>query len=221
MDAAVFSAVLPMLVKGFYITMEIAIIGILLGFVLGAASGYALQSGNRAAQAVAGVYVWIIRGTPIVVQALYVYFVVPAIISLVQGEQYVLDSTIAGIIVITVNAGAFISAIVKGALESVDVGQIEAGYALGLTKRQVLFHVIIPPAFKVMLPALFNQFIISVKDTAMLSIISVNEITRQTQNYVARTYNTIPAYTMCAVFYLVLLSALMILQHVVEQRLKK
>ena len=61
----------------------------------------------------------------------------------------------------------------------------------------------------------------SVKDTALLSIISVNEITRQTQNYVARTYNTIPAYTMCAVFYLVLLSALMILQHVVEQRLKK
>ena len=116
---------------------------------------------------------------------------------------------------------AFASENFMSGINAIGVGQIEAGYALGLTKRQVLFHVIIPPAFKVMLPALFNQFIISVKDTAMLSIISVNEITRQTQNYVARTYNTIPAYTMCAVFYLVLLSALMILQHVVEQRLKK
>ena len=132
-----------------------------------------------------------------------------------------MDSVLAGIIVITVNAGAFISAIVKGALESVEVGQIEAGRALGLTEHQILWHLVIPPAFKMMLPALFNQFIISVKDTAMLSIISVNEITRQTQNYVARTYQTIPAYTMCAVFYLVLLSALMILQHVVENKIKK
>ncbi len=221
MDAAIFAAVMPMLVKGLYVTMEVAVVGILLGFLLGAASGYALQSHCRPAQVVAGIYIWIIRGTPIVVQALYVYFVVPAIISLIQGDQFTLDAVLAGIIVITVNAGAFISAIVKGALESVDIGQIEAGKALGLTQRQILFHIVIPPAFKMMLPALFNQFIISVKDTAMLSIISVNEITRQTQNYVARTYNTIPAYTMCAVFYLVILSALMILQHVVENRLKK
>ena len=221
MNAELFAAIGPMLLRGLQVTMRIAIIGILLGFLLGSLSGYALQSRNKVALTVANIYVWIIRGTPIVVQALYVYFVVPALISLAKGEQFTLDPNVAGILVITLNAGAFISAIVKGALESVDVGQKEAGMALGLTKRQILWHIVIPPAFRSMIPALFNQFIISVKDTAMLSIISVNEITRQTQNYVARTYNTIPAYTMCAVFYLVLLSALMILQHVVEQRLKK
>ncbi|MGN0256408.1 MAG: amino acid ABC transporter permease, partial [Chordicoccus sp.] len=143
------------------------------------------------------------------------------LISLAKGEQFTLDPTVAGILVITLNAGAFISAIVKGALESVDVGQKEAGMALGLTKRQILWHVVIPPAFRSMIPALFNQFIISVKDTAMLSIISVNEITRQTQNYVARTYNTIPAYTMCALFYLLILSVLMVLQKVVEGKIRK
>ena len=190
MDTAIISAVLPMLIKGFWVTMEIAVVGILLGFLLGAVSGYALQGKCRVARTAAGVYIWLIRGTPIVVQALYIYFVVPAILSLIEGEQVTMDSVLAGIIVITVNAGAFISAIVKGALESVEIGQIEAGRALGLTEHQILWHLVIPPAFKMMLPALFNQFIISVKDTAMLSIISVNEITRQTQNYVARTYQT-------------------------------
>lgn len=215
------SIIIPMLLNGLEITLKVAVIGIILGFVLGALSGYALQSHSRIARGIASVYIWIIRGTPIVVQALYVYFVVPAIVTLVQGSQFVLDSTLAGIIVITLNAGAFISAIVKGALESVDEGQKEAGAALGLSNRQILFHVVIPPAFRSMIPGLFNQFIISVKDTALLSIISVNEITRQTQNYVARTFNTIPAYTVCAVFYLILLSVLMILQKAVERKLAK
>ena len=221
MNAELFAAIGPMLLRGLQVTMRIAVIGILLGFLLGSLSGYALQSRNKVALAVANVYVWIIRGTPIVVQALYVYFVVPALISLARGEQFTLDPTVAGVLVITLNAGAFISAIVKGALESVDVGQKEAGMALGLTKRQILWHIVIPPAFRSMIPALFNQFIISVKDTAMLSIISVNEITRQTQNYVARTYNTIPAYTMCALFYLLILSVLMVLQKFVEGKIRK
>ena len=221
MNAELFAAIGPMLLRGLQVTMRIAIIGILLGFLLGSLSGYALQSRNEVALTVANIYVWIIRGTPIVVQALYVYFVVPALISLAKGEQFTLDPNVAGILVITLNAGAFISAIVKGALESVDVGQKEAGMALGLTKRQILWHIVIPPAFRSMIPALFNQFIISVKDTAMLSIISVNEITRQTQNYVARTYNTIPAYTMCALFYLLILSVLMVLQKFVEGKIRK
>jgi len=215
------SIIVPMLFRGLKVTMQIAITGIVLGFILGSVSGYALQSKNRIARGIADIYIWIIRGTPLVVQALYVYFAVPAIITLISGSRFTIDSTLAGIIVITLNAGAFISAIVKGALEGVDLGQKEAGCALGLTKGQILLHIIIPPAFKSMIPGLFNQFIISVKDTALLSMISVDDITRQTQNYVARTYNTLPAYTACAVFYLILLSVLMILQKVVENRINK
>jgi glutamine transport system permease protein len=221
MSVEFLSMIVPMLLEGLQVTMKIAIIGILLGFVLGALSGYALQSKNIVAKGIANVYIWIIRGTPLVVQALYVYFAIPALITLIQGERFTIDSELAGIICITLNAGAFISAIVKGALESVDAGQKEAGSALGLTKRQILIHIVIPPAFKSMVPGLFNQFIISVKDTALLSMISVNDITRQTQNYVARTYNTLPAYTACAVFYLLLLSILMVLQKVVENRINK
>lgn len=213
--------IIPMLFRGLATTMQIAITGILLGFLLGAVCGYALQCQNKIARGIANVYIWIIRGTPLVVQALYVYFAIPALVTLITGERFTIASTTAGIICITLNAGAFISAIVKGALESVEIGQKEAGCALGLTKGQILFHIVIPPAFKSMIPGLFNQFIISVKDTALLSMISVNDITRQTQNYVARTYNTLPAYTACAVFYLILLSVLMILQKVVENKINQ
>lgn len=219
MSVEFLKTIIPMLFRGMKVTMEIAVIGILLGFILGAVSGYALQCKNKIASGIANIYIWIIRGTPLVVQALYVYFAVPALVTLITGDRFTIDSVIAGIIVITLNAGAFISAIVKGALEGVDIGQKEAGMALGLTKGQILLHIVIPPAFKAMIPGLFNQFIISVKDTALLSMISVNDITRQTQNYVARTYNTLPAYTACAVFYLILLSVLMILQKFVENKI--
>ena len=221
MSVEFLTSIVPMLFRGLKLTMLIAVIGILLGFLLGSVSGYALQCKNKVARTIANIYIWIIRGTPLVVQALYVFFAVPALITLITKERFTIDSTIAGIIVITLNAGAFISAIVKGALEGVDIGQKEAGMALGLTKGQILLHIVIPPAFKSMIPGLFNQFIISVKDTALLSIISVDDITRQTQNYVARTYNTLPAYTACAVFYLILLSVLMVLQKVVENRIKR
>ena len=221
MSVEFLTSIIPMLFRGLKLTMLIAVVGILLGFVLGSISGYALQCKNKVARTIANIYIWIIRGTPLVVQALYVFFAVPAIVTLITKERFTIDSTIAGIIVITLNAGAFISAIVKGALEGVDIGQKEAGMALGLTKGQILLHIVIPPAFKSMIPGLFNQFIISVKDTALLSIISVDDITRQTQNYVARTYNTLPAYTACAVFYLLLLSLLMVLQKFVESRIKR
>ncbi|MBE6828657.1 MAG: amino acid ABC transporter permease [Ruminococcaceae bacterium] len=218
MDLESVKNIAPMLLRGLKLTMEISVVGILIGFLIGSVSGYALHGHFKAGRHIAGVYIWLIRGTPLVVQALYVYFVVPLLISAATGTNFTLESTAAGIIVISLNSGAFISTIVKGALDGVEIGQTEAGKSLGLTNRQIMWHLIVPPAFQSMLPALFNQFIISVKDTALLSIISVNEMTRQTQNYIARTFQTVPAYTVCALFYLVLLSILMVLQKFIEKK---
>lgn len=106
------------------------------------------------------------------------------------------------------DSGAFIAEIVRGSLDSIDPGQKEAGLSLGLTPMQTMIHLIIPPAFRSMLPALFNQFIISVKDTALLSVIVVNEITKQIQNYAAISFKTIQAYTTGAIFYVVLINSL-------------
>jgi len=215
MDLHFLSILLPMLFRGLKVTLYVSVFGIIFGFIIGSLSGFALQCNNKIAKTIANVYIWIIRGTPLIVQALYVYFVITKFI----GVD--LSSNTCGILVITLNSGAFIAEIVRGALEGIDPGQKEAGMSLGLTSTQTLFHLIIPPAFRSMIPALFNQFIISVKDTAILSIIIVNEITKQIQNYAALSFKTIPAYTTGAVFYLFIISILMLLQKQVERKIMR
>lgn len=212
MDLSFLSVLLPMLFKGLKITLLVAVLGILFGFILGAIAGFCLECNKKILKSLANIYIWIIRGTPLIVQALYVYFVIPKI----TGIDF--TSNVAGIIVISLNSGAFIAEIVRGALDGIDPGQKEAGLSLGLTNSQTLFHIIVPPAFKSMLPALFNQFIISVKDTALLSVIIVNEITKQIQNYAALSFKTIEAYTTGAIFYLFLISILIIIQKQVEKK---
>ena len=215
MDFSFLSVLLPMLFRGLKFTLLIATAGITMGFVLGSLTGFALQCQNKAAKGIANVYIWLIRGPPLIDQALYVYFVIPKLI----GMDF--SSNTAGVIVITLNSGAFIAEIVRGALEGSDPGQKEAVLSLGLTPTQSLFHLIVPPAFHSMLPALFNQFIISVKDTALLSVIVVNEITKQIQNYTALSFKVIEGYTTGAVFYLIIISILMLLQKQVERKIKR
>lgn len=214
MDLVFLKTLLPMMLDGLKLTLLIAVAGILLGTVIGSLCGYALQAHNRIAKAIAGIYIWIMRATPLMVQALYGYYVIPKLI----GIDF--SSTTVGILVIALNSGAFISEIVKGALGGIDPGQKEAGASLGLTNAQTMIHVIIPPAFKIALPALFNQFIISVKDTALLSIIAVNEITHMAQNYAALSFKMVPTYTALAAFYLLLLSLLIISQKQIEKRMR-
>lgn len=214
MNLSFLNVLLPMLFKGLKVTLLVAVSGILLGFLLGALAGFALQAKNKIAKGIANVYIWIIRGTPLIVQALYIYYVVPKL----TGIDF--SSNTAGIMVITLNSGAFIAEIVRGALDGIDPGQREAGLSLGLTPAQTMLHIIIPPAIRSMLPALFNQFIISVKDTALLSVIVVNEITKQIQNYASISFKTIEAYTTGAVFYLILISILIILQKQVERKIR-
>ncbi len=214
MDLSFLKVLLPMLFEGLKVTLLIAVVGIAIGTVIGSLCGYALQAKNPVTKGIANVYIWIIRATPLMVQALYGYFVIPKIL----GVD--LKSTTVGIAVIALNSGAFISEIVKGALLGIDPGQKEAAKSLGMTGAQTLIHVIIPPAFKIALPALFNQFIISVKDTALLSVIAVNEITHMGQNYAALSFKMIPTYTTIAAFYLVLLSILIIIQKQVERKMR-
>ena len=210
MDMTFLNVLLPMMFEGLKLTILIAVVGITIGFLIGSLCGYLLQSKYKIGKAIAEVYIWIIRATPLMVQALYGYFVIPKLLGVDIG------STAVGIGVIALNSGAFISEIVKGALMSIDPGQKEAGASLGLTSAQTMIHLVIPPAFKAALPALFNQFIISVKDTAL----AVNEITHQAQAYAALSFKAIPTYTALAAFYLVILSVLIIVQKQIERKMR-
>jgi His/Glu/Gln/Arg/opine family amino acid ABC transporter permease subunit len=215
MDMEFFETIIPMLLSGIQVTFYIAVIGILIGLIIGGMCGFILQTKCKPLKLVADIYIWIIRATPLMVQALYVYFVIPKMMGIKLSANTV------GIMVIALNSGAFMSEIVKGALASIDPGQKEAACSLGLTNIQTMIHVVIPPAFKIALPGLFNQFIISVKDTALLSIITVNEVTHQAQNYAALSFQTIPTYTVLAVCYLLIISILIILQKWVEKKLRQ
>ncbi len=213
MSASLLQVLMPMLLTGLKFTIQIAIFGIIFGFFIGSITGFILQWKSKLLRFIAGVYIWIIRGTPLVVQALYMFYVIP------QLFHTDMSSYTAGVIVISLNSGAFIAEIVRGALQGVDIGQREAGLSLGLSSKQTLFHIIVPPAFRSMLPALCNHFIIIVKDTALLSIITVNEMTHQAQNYTAMSFQPIPTYTILGLFYLALISILILLQKYVEKRM--
>ncbi|GLO65455.1 MULTISPECIES: amino acid ABC transporter permease [Oceanobacillus] len=204
---------MPELGKGLYYTLLISIIGLLIGFVLGAIFGLGRISKNKFIFVLASIYVEVVRGTPVLVQAIWIFFALPIII------QYNFDPIVAGIIVIAINSGAYIAEVVRGSVESIDKGQIEAGRSLGLTKNQTMRYIIWPQAFKRMIPPLGNQFIISIKDTSLLSVILVPELMFQGRLIVSNQFIAVEIYTAVALFYLAITLTLSLILRLIERRL--
>jgi glutamine transport system permease protein len=205
--------VFPYLVKGIQLTLLITIIGVLIGFVIGAFAGIGRLSKNKFINTISTVYVEIIRGTPILVQILFIYFGFSDLFGID------LDKITASIIAIAFNAGAYIAEIVRGAVQSIDKGQREAGRSLGLTPAQTMRYIIWPQAFKRMIPPLGNQFIISLKDTSLFSAIAVNEVLYMGKQYATSTFTYFEPYLMVGVFYLAITIPAMIILRMVERRL--
>lgn len=128
-------------------------------------------------------------------------------------------SVTAGIIVIAVNSGAYIAEIVRGAVQSIAKGQVEAGRSLGLTHNQTMRYIVWPQAFKRMIPPLGNQFIISIKDTSLLSVILVPELMFQGRLIASNYFNAVEIYTTVAVFYLIITLTLSYILRMIEKRL--
>ena len=141
--------------KGLFWTVVISVTSIIIGYFIGLATGFSRARNIRILKSISAFYVWIIRSTPILVQALYIYFVMPKLFGIHLSHEA------AGILCVSLNAGAYISEIVRGAILEVPKGQWEAGMSLGMTKLQIVMKLILPMAFRTMLPALGNQFIIT------------------------------------------------------------
>ncbi|MEZ0575812.1 amino acid ABC transporter permease [Halodesulfovibrio aestuarii] len=193
---AVMLETLPLLTEGVELTIYITLLGLAIGFIIGTVAGLGRLSQNKLNRSLAGIYIEIIRGTPMIVQALFLYFGVP----LVTGVR--IDPITAGIITIAVNSGAYIAEIVRGAVQSIDAGQFEAGRSIGLTRHQTMISIIWPQAFRRMIPPLGNQFIISLKDTSLLTVIGVAELTRSGQEIVAVNFRSFEVYLTVAIVYL-------------------
>ncbi|MBN1635870.1 MAG: ABC transporter permease subunit [Deltaproteobacteria bacterium] len=204
----------PVLLQGVKLTIWITIFGLIIGFLLGALSGLAKTSRNRFFQKLAGFYIESIRGTPLMVQVLFLYFGLP----LVLGVR--VPPLFAGIVAIGLNSGAYIAEIVRGAIQSIDKGQTEAARSIGLTRIQSMLFVIWPQAFKRMIPPLGNQFIISLKDTSLLVVIGVGELTRQGQEIIAYNFRAFEVWLTVAIMYLVLTMTIAKLLNYFERRMR-
>lgn len=208
---------LPFLLAGIRWTIFIAVVGLFFGFCIGTLMGLSRTSKNKLIYGAATIYVEAIRGTPMLVQAVYIYFGINQI--LLQTIGFKIDSISAGIVTIALNSGAYIAEIVRGSVQSIHKGQIEAGRSLGLSKFKTFYYIVWPQAFRRMIPPLGNQFIISLKDTSLLSVIAVGELLRQGQLVVSTTFAAFEIYTVVALLYLIMTLSISAVLRRLERRL--
>jgi len=210
--------VFPLLMRGMVITVETTISALIIALVLGLITCLMGMSGFFIPRILAKGYIWIIRGTPLLVQVFFVYFGVPQFIQFL-GFDFRLSPIVAGIITLSVNAGAYIAEIFRGGIEAIDHGQMEAARSLGLSHYRAMFRIILPQAVRISIPSLVNQFIISLKDTSIISIISLAEIVYQAKIYIGRTMQSFATWTIVGAVYLVIITVLSQISTHVEKKL--
>ncbi|MBR3870713.1 MAG: amino acid ABC transporter permease [Clostridia bacterium] len=207
----------PLLLQGLQMTVGISLLSLLFGMLLGLFTCLMSISKNKLLKGIAGVYIWIVRGTPMIVQAFIVFFGAPQLI-----QQFVpafkIDAFTAGVITLSLNAGAYLAEIFRGGIQAVPKGQTEAARSLGLSKAKTMVKVVLPQAFKVALPSMVNQFIITIKDTSILSVIGLADIVNRAKVYVGKSYQFFATYIFVAIYYLVVISLLMIVSKYLEKR---
>ena len=152
------------------------------------------------------------------VQAFIVYFGMPQVIQLFNPD-FRIQAYTAGLITLSLNAGAYLAEIFRGGISAVPKGQTEAARSLGLSKSRTMFKVVLPQAFKVAIPSMVNQFIITVKDTSILSVIGLADIVNKAKVYVGKSYQFFATYILVAVYYLVVISILMLLSKYLEKKI--
>jgi cystine transport system permease protein len=203
---------LPVLAQGAVLTIKFAVLSMIFGLLAASVLAVMGISHNRALNWVARIYVSLIRGTPLLVQIFVIYYGLPSL-----GIS--LDPTPAGVIALSANVAAYLSESMRGAILGIQRGQWLAAYSLGLSRSQTLRYVIAPQALRTAVPSLSNSLISLIKDTSLVSVITVTELLRSAQEVIASTYQPLPLYLAAAAVYWVLCQVLEWLQHWYEQRL--
>ncbi|MFM0715713.1 amino acid ABC transporter permease [Paraburkholderia strydomiana] len=212
MDWSIIVMALPILAVGLLATLKVCLAAIAIGIVLGFALGFGALSRFRAVRIAVLAYVDFVRGTPLLVQIFLVYFALPVI-----GINF--DEYWAGVIALSLNAGGFICEIVRASMQSIDRGQTEAAQSIGMRHGQIVLHVLFPQAWRRILPPLTNELISLIKGSALLSAISVYELTHAGQEIIATYFSPFEIFLLIALYYYALISALAWLSRYLERRL--
>lgn len=205
---------LPSLLAGLKMTLIMAGASLFFAFWLGLVLAVMSLSGIKLLKAIYTVYVYIVRGIPVMIFGLFLFFGIGALL----GIKF--NPLIASIITLTVNASAYLAEIFRGGIKAVDKGQVEAARSLGFGYFKTMRLVVLPQAIKIMIPPIINQFITTLKDTSILSVISVRELTMNAQIIIARNYKPFEVYAFAAIIYLVIIVALSLLANYVERRMQ-
>lgn len=205
---------LPLLLAGALVTVKITALSVAFGLLIGMLMSLARLSSKWIFRAFATAYVDFVRGTPLLVQIFIIYFALPLIV----GQR--VDPFIAAITACSINSGAYVAEIFRGGIQSIDKGQMEAGRSLGMTWVQTMRYIILPQAFKRIIPPLGNEFIAMLKDSSLVSVIGFEELTRSGQLIIARTYASFEIWTIVAFIYLVMTFTISRLVAYLERRFK-
>ena len=203
----------PRLFEGLKMTIAMTVCSLILGILVGLLSCFCSISKSFILNKLSGAYLSIIRGTPLMVQATFIYFGLSAALNMP------ITSFTASIIVLMLNSGAYLSEIFRSGISAINKGQMEAARSLGLPHGVAMRKIILPQAFRIVIPSVTNQFIITLKDTSILSVIGVAEMMRQSQQLIANNFSSFETYAIVAVWYYVLVIILTKLFKLLERRL--
>jgi polar amino acid transport system permease protein len=189
---------LPAFLKASGLTLELTLIAILIGLVLGLLLALGRISKNPALNKISFFYIWFFRGTPLLLQISFIYYSLPTVAPAFQLNRFT-----AGFLALGLNSGAYLAEIIRAAIQSIDKGQMEASKALGLSYGQAMRHIIVPQSYRRLIPPVGNEFIALLKDSSLVSIISLTELMRITTTLSNSTGSAV-YYIPCAIFYLAL-----------------
>lgn len=213
----------PMFLRGAGMTLLISIIGTVIGLVIGIVVGIvrtipipekgAKRSLLKITNKLLSIYIEFFRGTPMIVQSMVIYY------GTAQAFGIQLNKIFAGILIVSINTGAYMSEIVRGGIVSVDNGQFEAAQAIGMNHMQTMINVVMPQVIRNILPATGNEFVINVKDTSVLNVISVTELFFQTKTVAGATYRFFEPYLIASIIYLIMTITITRILRSVERRM--
>lgn len=203
---------MPLLLQGLQLTLQLAFISLAFAMVIGIVASLMGMSKNPVLKGINAIFVAIIRGTPLLVQGFFIYFGITGLLGIR------ISAFVAGVIALSLNAGGYLSEIFRGGIQAVDPGQREAARSLGLSARQTTWRIIIPQAIRICIPSVVNQWCITIKDTSIISVIGLAELTKMGQTIIARTYRSFEVWIIVGVMYFVVIWLLTLLARAVERK---
>ena len=204
-------------------TLLLAFLGLAFACILGMFFGLLSVVKNKVCNIIAQVFVFVIRGVPMIVLAFFIYFGIPYLINTIMGVGggFTLSALQAGTACLALNCGAYMAEIIRAGIQSVDIGQMEAGRSLGLPYWKTMRKIILPQAIRTMIPSIINQFIITVKDTSILSVIGFPELVLAAKQVQANTFKAFETWAIGGVMYLIVITALSYIAKLVERRMNR